>query len=290
MSGIVIARAAMDLELGREPLPPPEGMLYVDQANYALAPMFQASGIRYLYSDSATSCIVLIGEGMNAQGQPTASLAHLDSPECIQAYFSSVLDATYRGSVYIYAQGANPPDNDCSIKNANELLACLAARASGYAWNPLVSHMGLREGDPREKDRGDYGISIASEVPVVSTQPFALELDERDPSGGEQILYCIMRRHLPQPIQIRDARTTFPPLLVAELVEVAAKYRTNPSDPRTAFTYIIDLTSDEVLRTWSTTPEYEAPWFSDELKQSCCYTRVYLARDPRGAQVLSRTG
>lgn len=276
--------ASLDLRLGLTPIPPPEGLLYVAQANYALVPMFQSTGPSYLYSDSATSCIIVIGEGTDAQERSIASIAHLDSPACIQAYFDTVLDKTYVGEVYIYAQGANPPHDSSSKENAAALNKCLGLRkAGGYPWLPDIQHLGLGEGDPRVKDRGDYGISIAPEVPIVSAQPFDLELLDRDPTGGVQSLFCIMRRQMNPPIQLRDAQTPFTDALIAQLVKIAATYRKDPNDPKTAYTYIIDLTSDEVRATWSTTPKYEAPWFSDELKQSCCYTRVYLARQQRKA-------
>jgi hypothetical protein len=279
MAPIKYPSAHLDLELGRTPIRPPEGLLYVDQANYALVPMFERTGPRYLYCDSATSCIIVIGQGLNSQGAWIASIAHLDSPACIQAYFEGVLDRSYSGQVYVYAQGANPPGDSSSKENAAALTSCLKERTSGrFSWTPDIRHMGLGEGDPRVKDRGDYGISIAPEVPIVSTQPFALELPERDPTGGEQTLFCIMRRQMTPPIQLRDAQTPFAPTLVAQLVKVAATYRKDPKNPKTAFTYLINLTSEGVRSTWSTTPQYEAPWFSDELKQSCCYTRVYLAQ------------
>lgn len=254
------------------PLRPPAGFLYVDQANYALVPMFQnPQTIPYLYSDSATSCIIVIGMGTNRNGEWIASLAHLDSPACIQDYFQNVLDPTYVGEVSIYAQGANPPENQCSIDNANALKACLDQRKQG-TWTPIIQHLALQEGDPRRKDRGDYGVSLTTEVPIVSNQPFDLELLERDPTGGAQTLFCIMRRHMTPPIQLRNAQEPFDPTLIAQLVQIATHYQKVPSDPTTAFTYIINLTSEEVRNTWSSTPDYEAPWFSDELKQSCCYT------------------
>jgi hypothetical protein len=278
MTTVKCPPARLDLELGLDPIAPPSGFLYVDQANYAIAPMFQTSGVRYLYSDSATSCIIVIAQGLDRRGVWMASLAHLDSADCIQAYFDDILDSTYVGSVYIYAQGANPPDDVSSKENAAALTQCLTDRSGGrYSWTPDIQHLGLGEGDPRVKDRGDYGISIAPEVPIVSAQPFSLELLDRDLTGGAQVLFCIMRRHMKPPIQLRDAQTPFDDRLVAQLASIAATYQKDPKDPRTAFTYIINLMDQEVRSTWSTTPEYEATWFSDELKQSCCFTRVYEA-------------
>jgi hypothetical protein len=274
--------AKLDIRYGSTPIPPPEGLLYVPQANYVVTPMFQKTGPTYLYSDSATSCIIVICEGNNGKGDCIASLAHLDSPDCIKAYFYNILDVNFVGTVYFYAQGANPPGDPSSTANADMLNSCLNERASGkFPWIPDIQHLGLGEGDPRVKDRGDYGISIMPEVPIVSTQPFELELLDRDPTGGEQTLFCIMRRQLTPVIQLWNVDEAFPPSLVAKLVTIASTYQKDPNDPTTAFTYIINLTSDEVRNTWSTTPQYEASWFSDELKQSCCFTLVYLANPPK---------
>lgn len=39
----------------------------------------------------------------------------------------------------------------------------------------------------------------------------------------------------------------------------------------TAFTNIVNMESEAIRQAWSTTPLYEAPWFSDELKQGACF-------------------
>lgn len=266
------------------PLPPPEGFLYVDQANYAVVPLWGPEmPYKYLYSDSATSCIILIALGQDASGRWLAALAHVDSPDCIQSYFGDVLDRTFTGVVHFYAQGANPPDNDTSKQNAAALIASLGRRsAGGFSWEPDVRHLALMQGDPRRRDRAEYGVSLG-DVPIVSNQPFHLTLPRRDPTCGAQVLFTIMRRHMTPPIQIRDALTPFEPALLAELVQIASTYQKDPDDPTTAFTYIINLEDDAVRSTWSSTPAYEAPWFSAELKQSCCYTLVQLARTTRSS-------
>ena len=50
-------------KIAHEPLQPPEGFLYIPQDNYYLADLSQVSEnghIEYLYSDGATSCIIII--------------------------------------------------------------------------------------------------------------------------------------------------------------------------------------------------------------------------------------
>ena len=47
--------------------------------------------------------------------------------------------------------------------------------------------------------------------------------------------------------------------------------RPDPNDPSSAFTNIVNLQSEEIRQNWSTTPAYEAPWFSDQLKLGAAF-------------------
>ncbi len=75
-----------------------------------------------------------------------------------------------------------------------------------------------------------------------------------------------MRRQETPPVQIRDAGLPFTHPELVELSSIALQYRKDQADPATAFTNIVNLQSEEIRQNWSTTPEYEAPWFSDQLK------------------------
>jgi hypothetical protein len=248
--------------------PPAEGFKYVDQGNYATLPYGDKQGITYFYSDSATSCIITIAAGTLKSGTSGISLAHLDSPACIQKFFEVLVDS-YSHLDYFCAQGANPPDNETSQKNEAALKECLQEYSSIISQTYLY----LGEGDPREENRGDFGINFADiDNLLVTNQPFLLGLPDRDPTCGAQSVYCIMRRQEDPPVQLRNAMLPFTFQEIMELVKLASTFRKNPDDPTTAFTNIINLQNEEVRQTWSTTPEDEAPWFSDQLKQASCFT------------------
>lgn len=258
---------------GVKTTPAPQGFFYVDQANYVVVNPAKEPEKTYLYSDSATSCIIVIVCGQNAAGDKLVSLSHVDSPDCITSYFTDVLDKNFAGNVSFYAQGANPPGNESAVENAAALKKNLSVKRNWQADDPQLY---LLQGDPREANRGDFGIDLTDpQKYVVSNQPFELELLDRDPTGGAQVVFCIMRRKMTPPVQLWDAKVPFSKDLVGKMVSMAAVYRKDPNDPKTAYTYIINLQEEEVRDTWSSTPDYEAPWFSDELKQSSCYVRSY---------------
>ncbi|AHD02879.1 hypothetical protein [Leisingera methylohalidivorans] len=236
---------------------------FVDQGNYlksALVP-----GLT-LYSDSATSCIITIVVAQKGE-EISATLAHLDSPDCIKAFFTVVTAENY-DSIQIYAQGANPPDNETARQNAAQLKASVESLGSTLAAADLY----LLEGSPREDNRGDFGISIGTAGGIaVSNQPYALELTDRDPTCGGQTVYCIMRRQEHPPVEIRNAALPFTHAELVELSSIALSYRKTPDDPASAFTNIVNMQNAAIRESWSTTPQYEAPWFSDQLKQGACF-------------------
>ena len=254
-------------------LPPKKTFKYVDQGNYVIIPLDNPQGISTIYSDSATSCIIVVALGTLMAGENGVSVAHLDSPECINNFFE-LLKEKYSSNVQIYAQGANPEKNSVSQNNASALNAALSAAGSLIIEQKLF----LLEGDPRKENRGDWGISIDSNgKPTVTNQPYTLELPDRDPTCGGQSIYCILRRQETPPVQLRNALSPFTLNELVELVKLALAYQKDSSDPKTAFTNIINMQNEEILNTWSTTPEFEAPWFSDQLKQASCFA---LAMSP----------
>jgi hypothetical protein len=242
---------------------PASGFHFVDQGNYLTRPL--APDLT-LYSDSATSCIITIVLATKG-GAITATLAHLDSPDCIKAFFA-ILSAQGNDAMQIYAQGANPPDNATSQENAAQLIASVAALGSVVTQQELL----LLEGSPRDNNCGDFGITVdAAGAITVTNQPYVLKLTDRDPTCGGQTVYCIMRRQESPPTEIRNAGIPFTHGELVELSQIAIAYAKTAGDPTTAFTNIVNMQSDAIRQGWSTTPEYEAPWFSDQLKQGACF-------------------
>jgi len=93
------------LDYGKERYEKPEGFLYVGQDNYYIGT--NDSDIKYLYSDSATSCIIVIIEGTNKHGEPIVALTHLSRLERFKTFFNLV-ESHFYGEISVFAQGANP--------------------------------------------------------------------------------------------------------------------------------------------------------------------------------------
>lgn len=249
----------VDINSNQPVLPPQSGFYYVDQANYLSLPL-KSDGFT-IYSDSATSCIITIVISTTGD-ESSVTLAHLDSPQCIEAFFE-IIKSSNADSYQIFAQGANPPENKTSIENATQLTKSMDQLKSKVFYSELY----LRQGDPRTGNRGDFGMVYhGNGNATVTNQPYKLEVFQRDPTCGAETVYCIMRRHVTPPVQIRDAALPFTHKELVQFSLVALQYRTDSADPSTAFTNIVNLKNEEIRNTWSTTPEYEAPWFSDQLK------------------------
>ncbi|MBM18952.1 MAG: hypothetical protein CMN87_02960 [Stappia sp.] len=249
-----------------EPLP--DGTFrFVDQGNYLITGLPGLGSRLTLYSDSATSCIIVAILGTHADGDTFVALAHLDSAPCIGSFFQVLVE---RGctNLQIAAQGANPPDNDTAATNAAALRGVIEKLGRRVSSATLF----LLEGDPRQDNRGDFGITVSPDWETTATnQPYALTLPDRDPTCGGQSVYCIMRRQEHPPVEIRNAALPFTHDELVALSSIAISFRKDANDPTTAFTNIVNMESEAIRQAWSTTPQYEAPWFSDELKQGACF-------------------
>ena len=246
-------------------LPPASAFNYVDQGNYQTFELEPGKPLT-AYSDSATSCIITAVITKTAD-RNTLTLAHLDSPECIEAFFAIIAARPAEG-YQVFAQGANPPDNDTAKRNAAQLQASVKALGSRVH----ASELSLLQGDPRQNNRGDFGVTFNGDgTALANNQPYTLQLYQRDPACGGQTVYCIMRRQEHPPVQIRDAGLPFTHAQLVELSAIAIAFRKDKNDPSTAFTNIVNLEGEEIRQNWSTTPQYEAPWFSDQLKMGAAF-------------------
>lgn len=261
MSAITVT---VDRNDNRPITPPDTGFIYVDQGNYQT---LQLSDVPFtIYSDSATSCIITIVVA-TSDDSSTVTLAHLDSEDCIKAFFEIV---TAQGAVsyQIFAQGANPHGDDTATANATQLKDSIQALGSAVASQQLF----LLEGDPQQYNRGNFGLAYHGDGTATATnQPYTLALYQRDPTCGGQTVYCIMRRQENPPVQLRDAGVPFTHAELVELSFIAIKYSKKVNNTSIAFTDIINQPNDEIPQFWSTTPDFEAPWFSDQLKQGAAF-------------------
>src|SRR3990167_6214100 len=132
------------------------------------------------------------------------------------------------------------------------------ARIDQLGSRVVQCELALLQGDPRQDNRGDFGVSYSGDGRAVATnQPYDLQLYQRDPTCGGQTVYCIMRRQEQPPLQIRDAGLPFTHAELVELAEIALQFRKDPQDPSTALSNIVNLQSEEIRQNWSTTPAYD---------------------------------
>jgi hypothetical protein len=261
--------------------PPAHGFFYIDQGNYQTFVLADTS--LTAYSDGATSCIITAVIS-NFDDHNTLTLAHLDSPACIDAFFDLI--ATKPANCWqVFAQGANPPDNSTAQANASQLQA----RIEQLGDRVVMCELALLQGDPRQDNRGNFGVSYSGDGSAVATnQSYELQLFQRDPTCGGQTVYCIMRRQEQPPVQIRDAGLPFTHAELVELAEIALQFRKDPQDPSTGFSNIVNLQSEEIRQNWSTTPAYEAVWFSDQLKLGATFAIAMAPVVSLSAQHLKR--
>lgn len=263
-NGIVI------IDQSRRPFP---GFFFVDQANYTLINLRESGDKTYLYSDSATSCIIAIVAGLDKDQDRILAMSHLDRPQCLDAFFNEVVSAAFVGPVAVWAQGANPPCDKDAMANRDEFMKwiCDSMQKGYYPWYAQVEDLSLAlmGGDPRDQNRGNLGVDLLQGI--VTNQPFDLTLDDRDPMGGPQTLFSIFAKRMASPLWLRSQDAIFPVELVAQLV-CLARASENPSFMDI---YLKDESDEQIREQWSTTPQYEAPWFSDELRQASEYAVKY---------------
>jgi hypothetical protein len=246
----------------REPALPP-GFFYVNQDNYCLV-RTRSSARRYLYADSATSCIIIILQGRDAAGDDVVLLTHVSEPRRIDALFRLVA-ATFVGPVAVRAQGANPPSAEASICNARSLMRWLSdhahrERAAGEPEPPWFFdrvHLAIGQGDPIEQELHAFGIDLDSGV--VSNRALPLTVEQRDPSGGMQTLFSMFGHQIDSRLLLWDAEQPFPWPLQCSLVNAARK---------AYWCRLAGMNDEEIRYVCSTTPTSELPWFAPALRIS----------------------
>jgi len=258
----------------------PDGFVYVSQDNYAFVNLSRLpDGVRYLYSDSATSCIIVVMQGKNALGEDIAALTHLSRPARYD-YFFNLVGANLVGPVTVWAQGANPASAQDSITNTQKLMdwmvshneAAFEANRVGSKPTWFVEQLSLSvgQGNPQRHHRQDLGVDLARMA--VSNRQFDLTLEQRDPTGGLQTIFCVFGMKVWPHVWLWQQGTDMPRPR-ADLLVAAAK--------QAGWLNILDMTDEQILTTYSSTPECEAPWFAATLRQSAEYVKSY---DTKGAE------
>ncbi len=239
----------------------PPQFFYVNQDNYIIVPRHDHGNPRYLYSDSATSCVIFVMQGYNAAGEEIVMLSHT-SGDVRSEKLLSIVDETFVGPVWLWAQGANPPQMASSIKNKEMMEGWLERYKSPdeNPWYVEQSECFLGEGDPRIGNLGELGVDLIQGV--VSNRSFHLSSEERDPTLGVQSLFTLFGRHIQTPMLVWDAVKPFPEHLVDSLV-VAAFHA--------GWDSLLNLDHETILKHCSTTPDFEPDWFVETLLQSAHY-------------------
>lgn len=254
----------------------PEGFYYVSQDNFYIANLNQPNQNmleKYLYSDSATSCIIIIVEGKDQQNNPIVAVTHLSREQRFQEFFKMV-DRIFYGETSVFAQGSNPPSESASIQNTDTVLNWITANNKVQydqcppdqkpQWYISQTTLSLGLGDPLTDDRSCYGIDL--DTMTVSNQCFTLTDVQRDPSGGVQTLFCVFGLKITPQAVLHKTDEDFPKAQVDLLVQAA---KANQWED------ILYMTKDEVLNKYSSTPQYEVPWFFSTLRESAMFVKNY---------------
>lgn len=256
----------------------PEGFMYVGQDCYYLVSQTDAHQLnspKYLYSDSATSCIILILEGTGHDNQAQWIMTHLSCSERFLAFFD-LADRLFSGPVSLFALGANPPSAEPSKRNRRTLLEWIQAhrhsqqfRSRDHAdWyiDQVTLALGLRV--PQKERNGCAGIDL--QTSTVSTQSYTLTDQQRDPNGGIQTLFSIFGLSTNPPMALHNVAESFRENQIRQLVEQAE---------RVHWTAILEMTDAQILASCSSTPDDEVPWFCETLRASAGYVKNYVKRE-----------
>jgi hypothetical protein len=245
----------------------PAGFVYVGQDTYVLGPR-DGDSARYFYSDSATSCIILILEGGDRAQRPLVALTHLSCAERLHAFFDLV-ESQFCGPVALFALGAHPPSDEASQRNCRVLMAWMLAHApnastssSGWWLSQTTLALGFRV--PDRVRSGCAGIDL--HTGIVSTQAYALTEQQRDPTGGVQTLFTMFGLALRPPLVLREVGQEFSPAEIESLVQLARNAH---------WEQIAGLDDGALLALFSSTPDDELPWFAAGLRASADYVRSH---------------
>lgn len=263
----------------------PDGFFYIGQDNYFISNLNNQAdkNKKYLYSDSATSCIIVIVEGKDKDNNPIVALCHLSRTERFITFFELV-SKTFYGNVSVFAQGTNPPEpalkdnvytytslqNEQTVINwvNNNIYIPPTSGGRTPSWYISQSSLSLGLGNPQLDDRGCYGIDLGTMI--VSNEEFILTPLQRDPTGGIQTLYCVFGLKVNPQIILQPATEDFTADQIKLLVAEANKEN---------WISILKMTKDEVLNKYSSTPQYEAPWFYESLRFSAEYVLNFNNRN-----------
>lgn len=246
-----------------------QDIYYISQDNYYMADILNLSNTKF-YCDSATSCIVIIVVGYSAKEQKTlAAISHLSRPGRFDNFFS-LIQETFSGEVDVYASGANPPYPCEKIDHSFDYTALRNATqvsewVSSGTLNIKLASLKFGQDNPSiyTKNLDCFSIAYNMEKGIeVTNNRIYLTVQERDPSGGVQTLFCIFGN--PDKIRLQSD-----PFREEEVRDLVAKALAD------GFDKAADMSDEEILATYSSTPDYEVPWFCSTIREAGNYVKKY---------------
>lgn len=245
-------------------------VIYVSQDNYFIADLTSNEDITY-YCDSATSCIVIISIGYSEYlKKDIAVISHLSRPGRFKNYFE-IVEKLLIKDVCVYASGANPPFPCKKLDGSYDYTARRnATQVAQWVSSEQIQlkqlSLNFGQGIPSVYDNNlDCYSLICDKNGNISVKNDRLYLtnEQRDPTGGLQTLFCMYG----DPDVIRCQDLDFTDEEITALVNSAHNKNLEQ---------VINMTDDELLKTYSSTPEYEVPWFCDSIRQAGEYVKKYL--------------
>ncbi|MCM1525432.1 MAG: hypothetical protein NC120_13365, partial [Ruminococcus sp.] len=166
-------------------------------------------------------------------------------------------------NVHIYASGANPSGGKAADKNAKTVSDWISSVKKDKGWEADAS---FGKGDPSvyKNNLDCYGLHrYANGDIAVNNDRISLTMDQRDPSGGLQTLFCMYE----DPDKIREQLSVFSKKDIENWVKKAKEKGLDKA---------CDMTDKEILDHFSSTPDCEVPWFCQSIRQAAFYVKKYM--------------
>jgi hypothetical protein len=256
-------------------------VFYVSQDNYVVTYYDGFSPALKLYADSATSCVIIIVVGKDRNGKNLIAMAHLSRPGRFQ-YFFNIVALCFCGEVQAYASGANPAEpiptklgvDYTAFRNANITIDWvkehrisineLPSSATADNFQIKQATLSFGQGNPSiyANNLDCFGIQT-KDASVSKDREWLASANEQNATVGIQTLFCMYGdKNLVRP-QSRD----FTQDEIDELIEQAKR------DTTKNLSKVANMSDADILQTYSSTPEFEVPWFCDTIRAAakCVY-------------------
>ena len=238
-----------------------KSFFYVSQDNYYIADLDSSRNIAY-YCDSATSCIIIIAVSGDKK---KATISHLSRSGRFKKYFELVEKSFGDDkNVHIYAAGANPPEDETAQNNAKQVSEWISDMKN-KGWTADIS---FGKGNPSvyENNLDCYGLHCDESGNItVNNDRIELTMSQRDPDNGLQTLFCVYG----DKDTIREQTSKFSESEIDDLVEKAR------NDEKKRLDEAVDMSDYDILHHFSSTPDYEVPWFCESIRMAGIFVKNY---------------